>query len=112
MYTKTMTDLGTNQPIRNDITGWKTISSGDSDVEILEHRIRVSDFSQATDVANRITPLVVRYEPLDSEYTIHVNLARSAVEVTLSVPKGCWESEAQKHLAEGVIEVTNRQIVQ
>ena len=96
-----------NQPVRGNIEGWSTIASGDNDVEILECKIRVNNFSQAVDVANKLSPLVMQYEPLDSEYTIRVNLTRGVVEVHMSVPKGYWESEGQEKLATSVAKMTN-----
>jgi hypothetical protein len=92
-----------SQPIRENEAGWTIVDAGDNGVEILEHRISVNNFSQATDIANRLSPLVMAYEPLDSEYTIRVNLTRWVVEVRLSAPKGLWESEAQEQLAKGVV---------
>jgi hypothetical protein len=94
------------QPIRENVPGWTTIVTGDNGVELLEHRIKVTDFSQAVEVANKIAPLVMRYEPLDSDYTLRVNLTRWAVESRLSVPTGCWESEAQEKLAKGIAEIS------
>ena len=93
------------QPIRENVPGWTTIVTGDNGVELLEHRMKVTDFSQAVEVANKIAPLVMRYEPLDSEYTLRVNLTRWVVESRLSVPAGCWESAAQEKLAKGIAEI-------
>lgn len=88
-----------SQPIRRNLEGWSTIASGDNDVEILEYKIRVNYFSQAVDIANRLSPLVMQYESVDSEYTLRVNLTRWVVEVRMSVPAGHWESENQEILA-------------
>ena len=94
------------QPIRENVPGWTTIVTDDNGVELLEHCIKVTDFSQAMEVANKIAPLVMRYEPLDSEYTLRVNLTRWVVESRLSVPMGCWESEGQEKLAKGIAEIS------
>src|SRR5438045_5929840 len=102
-----MTNTETNRPLREDMAGWKLIASADNDVEILECKIRVDNFSEGADVANKIAPLVMQYEPLDSDYTIHVNVAQQMVDITMTVPKGFWASEDQKKLAHGVAVLAN-----
>lgn len=93
--------------MREDIAGWSTIDSGDNNVEIIECKIRVGTFAQAVAAANELAPLVEEHEPLDSQYTIRVNLTRWVVEIRMSVPKGFWESENQKKLAEGIAKFAN-----
>ena len=97
-----------NRPIRKTPDGWTIISSADNGVEIIEHRVGVENFAQAVDIASNISPLVMKYEPLDSEYTVRVNLSRWMVEVHMSVPTGFWESDAQKKSAERIVETTAR----
>ena len=61
-----MQDSKPDLPIRVNIPEWITILSGDNDVEIMECKIRVQDFAEAVEVATKIAPLVMQYEPLDS----------------------------------------------
>jgi hypothetical protein len=105
-----MNNSSMSQPIRKNLEGWTTIASGDNDVEILECKIRVNYFSQAVDIANRLSPLVMQYEPLDSEYAIRVNLTRWVVEVRMSVPAGHWESESQEMLAMSISKMTSSKL--
>ena len=97
-----MNNSSISQPIRGNLEGWTTIASGDNDVEILECKIPVNDFSQAVNIANQLSPLVMQYESQGSEYAIRVNLSRWIVEVRLSAPTGYWESEAQEKLATSI----------
>jgi hypothetical protein len=102
-----MNNFHASQPIRENLEGWSTIDSGDNSVEILECQIRVDNFSQAVDITNDLSPLVMQYEPLDSEYTIRVNLTRWVVEVRMSAPTGRWESEKQEILAMSISKMTS-----
>lgn len=101
-----MNDAHINQIVRHDVTGWTVVDSDDNDVEIIARQIDVDNFAQAVEVANKIAPIVMQYEPLDSGFALHVRLTRWVVELRLSVPKGCWESVAQEKLATNLAKIS------
>ncbi len=77
------------------------MTKGDNDVELLRYTIKVINFEDAVLRANRIATLIGEFEYRESCYT-QINLRAWQVEVTMSVPSGCWWSDIQRRFAEAL----------